>query len=209
MGVLKNGPNGGFSGKAGSVIGSRWKEIEYIRGLPKKRHKAPTASETKNRKRFALTQQLLNPLAGFFALGLMNFSGRMTAHNAVMSLNKNAIRFDGNELHVDYPSLILSYGNLATAESPVLSIVDRVISLKWKELSNRYSRRDDELLFVCYSPELGIALFDVGHTYRDSSKLEMVVPEGFVGQTVEAYMGFCSRDRKRASISIYLGQHIC
>lgn len=42
MGRIKQGANGGFSGKAGSVIGSSWKEIEYIKGRPKVSNKPAT-----------------------------------------------------------------------------------------------------------------------------------------------------------------------
>ncbi len=42
MGRIKQGANGGFSGKAGSVIGSSWKGIEYIKGRPKVSNKPAT-----------------------------------------------------------------------------------------------------------------------------------------------------------------------
>lgn len=35
MGTIRQGANGSFRGKAGSVIGSSWKGIDYIKGLPK------------------------------------------------------------------------------------------------------------------------------------------------------------------------------
>ena len=209
MGVLKNGPNGGFSGKAGSVVGSSWKDIEYIRGLPRLRTSAPKVNEVKNRKKFALTQDWLKELSCFFTIGLMNYSGRMTAYNAAISLNKNAIRFDGEQLHIDYPSIILSHGNLPIDENPVLTITNGQINLKWEAVSNSYLDSNDELLFACYSPERKVAFFSIGQTDRQSSRFEMEVSKFFAGKTVEAYMAFCSRDRKRASISRYLGQHIC
>lgn len=44
MGVIRRGVNGCFKGKAGSVIGSSWKSIDYIKGLYKKRTK-PASEE--------------------------------------------------------------------------------------------------------------------------------------------------------------------
>lgn len=207
MAVLKNGPNGGFSGKVGSVIGSSWKEVEYIRGLPNFRTSAPKANEVKNRKRFALTQDWLMELREFFTLGLMSYSGRMTAYNAVLSLNKNAIHFDGEKLSIDYPSLILSHGNLPMVENPVLTLSPGVINLKWEVRKAKYARDDDEVLFTCYSAAIKRAFFSCGQIYRSSLRLEMEVPGDFAGKTVEVYFAFCSRDRKRASMSRYLGQH--
>lgn len=44
MGTIRQGANGSFRGKAGSVIGSSWKGIDYIKGLPKKRTKGATGT---------------------------------------------------------------------------------------------------------------------------------------------------------------------
>ena len=45
MGILKNGPNGDFSGKAGSFVGYKLNGQDIIRGIPKKRTKKPTQRE--------------------------------------------------------------------------------------------------------------------------------------------------------------------
>ncbi len=37
MGTIRNGANGGFSGEAGSIIGSRWRDLNYSKGVPKVR----------------------------------------------------------------------------------------------------------------------------------------------------------------------------
>ena len=205
MGVLKNGPNGGFSGKAGSVIGSSWKKVEYIKGLPKLRKSPPKANEIKNRTKFALMQEWLGNLRIFFTLGLLNYSNRMTAFNAAISLNKNAIHFDGEQLQIDYPSIILSHGNLAAPEEPVLTISNGLIDLRWKSRNGKQSRDHDELLFACYSEELKQAFFNVGSTSRGTQMLVTELPQEFMGKTIEVYMAFCSRDRKRASMSRYMG----
>jgi len=36
MGSYSKGANGIFSGKVGSIIGSSWRSIDYLKGLPKK-----------------------------------------------------------------------------------------------------------------------------------------------------------------------------
>ncbi|MFB2118987.1 hypothetical protein [Parapedobacter sp. 2B3] len=47
MGIIKKGINGPFKGKAGSVVGSSWKKIDYIKGLQRK--KAPSVRPPLNR----------------------------------------------------------------------------------------------------------------------------------------------------------------
>src|SRR5690606_16534393 len=52
MAILKGGPNGPFSGKVGSVIGSNWRDIDYIKGLTLiKKHK-PSEAQIVQRQRF-------------------------------------------------------------------------------------------------------------------------------------------------------------
>ncbi|WP_157258045.1 DUF6266 family protein [Pedobacter ginsenosidimutans] len=36
MATYSKGANGAFPGKVGSIIGSNWRSIDYLKGLPKK-----------------------------------------------------------------------------------------------------------------------------------------------------------------------------
>jgi hypothetical protein len=40
MAMYSKGANGAFSGKVGSIIGSNWPSIDYLKGLPKKSSKS-------------------------------------------------------------------------------------------------------------------------------------------------------------------------
>lgn len=42
MATYSKGANGTFSGKVGSVIGSNWRSIDYMKGLSKKNSKPST-----------------------------------------------------------------------------------------------------------------------------------------------------------------------
>ena len=59
MAQFNQGVNGAFSGKVGSVIGSNWRDIDYMRGLPKKTSKEPTAKQLGVRARFTVLSQFL------------------------------------------------------------------------------------------------------------------------------------------------------
>jgi len=74
MATLKNGPNEGFSGKVGSVVGSSWKGIDYIRGLPAKRKNKPGTLEKNNRSRFGFVfNNGCIPLSPFMLFALCTF----------------------------------------------------------------------------------------------------------------------------------------
>jgi len=73
MATFKNGPNGGFSGKVGSVVGSSWKGIDYIRGLPAKRKNKPDTLEKITAADSALFNNGCIPLSPFMLLALCTF----------------------------------------------------------------------------------------------------------------------------------------
>ena len=56
MARMTNGINGPFTGKIGAVIGYTVNGIWYMKGLYKKRTKAPTPGELLNQKKFSAAQ---------------------------------------------------------------------------------------------------------------------------------------------------------
>ena len=62
MGKLINGIYGSFEGKVGTVVGSSWKGIPYIKSAYKQRTKKVSEKELANRNKFAMAQAWLKPL---------------------------------------------------------------------------------------------------------------------------------------------------
>ena len=207
MASIKNGPNGPFSGKVGSVVGSSWLDIDYIRSLPKPRQSPPTKDEAANRNKFGFTQKWLNHFASFISIGYMNYSRRMTAHNAALSWNhKNAIKGTAPNLTVDYSSVLLSDGPLQQASNPGIQVVaENKIEIKWEVIYKRKAKTTDELMFIAFCPELGQSFLSIGDAVRSEKKYEMEFPEIFKARNVETYLAFCSVDRKISSRTQYLG----
>jgi len=54
MGTIKKGILGGFSGKVGTVVGSSWKGISYMRSLPLKVRNPRTLRQLDQRSKFAI-----------------------------------------------------------------------------------------------------------------------------------------------------------
>jgi len=54
MGTIRNGGNGAFSGKAGSFIGSSWRDINYIEGLSKLSTKPKCEKQLEQQAKFAM-----------------------------------------------------------------------------------------------------------------------------------------------------------
>lgn len=208
MATFKDGPNGGFSGKVGSVVGSSWKGIDYIRSLPAKRKSKPGTSEKNNRSKFGFVQQWLHPFKPFYTIGFMNFSDKMTANNAAMSWNtKYAARGEAPDFYMDYPSVLLSDGPLQQAINPqMVASGENELTLTWEVLYQKKAKADDDLLFIAYCPELESAYLSLGEVIRSTRKAVVKLPQRFEGMKIEVYMAFSSSNRKLASRSQYLGQ---
>ena len=69
MGTIKKGILGGFSGKVGTVVGSSWKGISYMRSLPLKVRNPRTLRQLDQRSKFAIALGYLKPLNGLLRIG--------------------------------------------------------------------------------------------------------------------------------------------
>lgn len=88
MGTIRNGANGGFKGKAGSVIGSSWKSIDYIKGLYKKRTKPATEEQLVQQAKFRTLMRFLLPITAFIRIGFgQKKEALMTAINVAFKEN--------------------------------------------------------------------------------------------------------------------------
>src|SRR5690606_40822262 len=111
MAILKEGIHGGFSGKAGSVVGycrlGKW----VVRSLPKKsqKNKLGTAAQKERRNQFTEMQHFLKPILEYIRVGF-NKEARtrqMTAHNVAKSYNmRHAFAGDGT---IDCAKVLISY----------------------------------------------------------------------------------------------------
>jgi len=111
MAEFRHGVNGAFSGKVGSVIGSNWRDIDYMRGLPKKSSKEPTAKQLGVRARFTLVSQFLLLIKDAVDRGYSKqYSGKATAFNLAVRANQEALIGTDLDPQLDYAKIIISKG---------------------------------------------------------------------------------------------------
>ena len=113
MGTIKQGILGGFNGKVGTVIGSSWKGITYMRGQSQHVKNPRTAGQIYSRTAFKAVSAALSPIASTLRLTFAKSAGKMSAFNKAVSENykKAIVDLDGTPV-VDYSKLILSKGTL-------------------------------------------------------------------------------------------------
>src|SRR5690606_8816424 len=155
MGVIRRGANGGFKGKAGSVIGSSWKSIDYIKGLYKKRTKPATEEQLMQQAKFTLLMRFLLPLKVFIRIG---YGQRKTDTHTPMNVafQETLVR----TISGDYPDYTLDYSQVRIAEgysgggTESASATGGVLTVTWDTVQNTmYEQKEDDLMYiVLYHP---------------------------------------------------------
>ncbi|MFD2163979.1 DUF6266 family protein [Paradesertivirga mongoliensis] len=207
MGIIRNGANGGFSGKAGSVVGSSWKDVDYIKGLPRKSSKAPTQLQLEQQAKFALAIQTLQPITALLNDGFKGSkTTRASGYNLAMQhLLNNAITGIYPNYTVDYTKMKISKGSLIKPSDIVMLVDAGVLQLSWSVLVSKYGAfADDELTVLIYNPVKNIYLPAEGALRADGA-LDVPLPGDFTGDTVHVFMFFSSRDLTKQSESTYAG----
>ena len=207
MGTIKKGILGGFSGKVGTVVGASWKGIAYMRSLPQKVRNPRTEPQMMQRSKFALTMNFLRPMTGLLRMGWRMYAHRQSPMNAAMSYAiANAITGTYPNYAIDPSKVLISRGSLAPAANASASLASSAITFDWDDNSGTSaSKQTDKALLVVVNPAKSEAVFDVAGAERSEGTQSVTLPAAWVGETVEAYIGFISDDGREVANSMYLG----
>ena len=146
MASIKQGILGGFKGKVGTVIGSSWNGIAYMKGLPQSVKNSKSAAQIVQRDFFREVQGLASQLTAEQLNFLFPSSPKgMTRRNAIvqqLSLDP-IIEADGK--HVDLANLG-TIGNAPIAELPAVTITASRsnLTISWDEENDWRTAHADE-----------------------------------------------------------------
>lgn len=204
MGVLRNGANGGFSGKVGSIIGYHLNGQDIIRGWPKKRTKKAGTAEQQNRDKFALSQTWLKPLLHFLRIGFKNYAPTFQGFVAAKSYNsRNAMQQnEDGSWQVDPSRVLISYGRLPLPQQMEMELVKNEIVITWED--DKYSGYEYAMA-LAHDPKDKKVTGDVSVAKRKSGKAVIPAPHFELGKTFHVYLAFVSYDQTERSNSHYLG----
>ncbi len=195
---------GGYSGKVGPVVGYVWNGKPCVRACPQWVKNPRTAAQMEHRKMFKQEVQLAAKMS--WAVGTtMRDEARangMTAYNLFVKLNQHAFEMEDERLTVDYSSLILSVGNVASVS---------LKSMEWTSdnvLDVRYERGTgssfDHVYLYAYIPDLEQG-FLAAPAYRRDKRVALALPDYYAGHTAHVYLMVQTADG-RWSNSIYAGE---
>jgi len=201
MGKYNQGILGPFTGKVGSVVGSSWKGVNYIKSLP-----GPNASNSeaqqKQRSRFKSVVGLASSLMSNLIRPVWNLSsGKMTGYNLFVKTNMQAFNETGDL--VNYSDFHASVGALPLPGSLIIQDDADVVSgieLSWNdESASGMGNADDKLhLLVMDGEQVHILHTTVK---RSDESLEITLPSA--PGDVHVYAFFGSADEGIFSTDLY------
>ena len=208
MGTINQGILGGFSGKVGNVIGGNWKGIDYMRIKPASVANPRTEGQVDQRTKFFTVLQFLQPLKDFVKVGFKNYAIKMTQFNSVMSYNLlNAVEGDYPEIEIDFESVLLSRGGLASALNPTAAPGEGVINFTWIDNSgDGNAHAYDKAMLVVYNPAKKDAVYITEGVERSTESQSITIPDNYLGDTLFAFISFISEDGKELANSLLVDE---
>lgn len=207
MGTIRNGGNGAFSGKAGSFIGSNWKNVSYIKGIPRLSKKPATQKQLEQRMRFALALGFLTQIRDLMNTTYKTQAGDQTTgmNMALQNVLNNAIVGTYPDLAVDPQHITLSKGSLKEPLDLAILTDDTSLTLNWfVNLSKSSAFADDKLYVLIYHPGRNVFLEFEEVATRGLGTVTITLPNQFVNEPIGVYAFFRQRDNSRFSKSVYV-----
>ena len=208
MGIINKGILGGFSGTVGTVIGSTWKGITYMKSQPAKRSTPPTPAQLDQQAKFAIAMKYVQSMSGLVMVSFRNYAVKMTGVNNAFSYTlKNAITGSYPNYTVDYSMTLVSRGDLPNATTPTATAsANHIITFGWTNNTGiGKAKATDKSILAVYCADFNQTLYTTGSALR-SAGTDTLDATLFAGKQVETYIGFISDDGKDIANSVYTGQ---
>ena len=194
MGKIKQGILGGFKGKVGTVIGSSWNGIAYMKGLPQSVKNSKSAAQMVQRDFFKEVQGLASQLTAEQLNFLFPSSPKgMTRRNAIVQQLSADPIIEADSKHVDLANLS-TIGNAPTAELPEVTITaDRSnITISWDEENDWRTTHADEYptIFVANVTQKKIFLVNSTVAVGASGEQSFSINFDAFGVGSDQYAGF-------------------
>jgi hypothetical protein len=207
MATLKQGILGGFSGKAGTVIGYTRKGVAYIRGLMTSFTPSYIQSLVDQRAKFGIVMKFLRPLTALLRTGFKDESSTSSGFNIALSYTiQHAIKGLSPAFEIDYSKVRICQGNLQGAMNPnAESTVAGKVEFSWDDNTWDFgAESSDKVVLVVYCPSLGKAVTVIGEATRALGTQIVTLPDVFSGLEVQTYIGFCNATETKFSNGEFL-----
>lgn len=210
MGKISQGIWGGFSGKVGPVVGSRWRNICYIRSLAARVSNPNTARQRCQRGKFRTVVGFLKTILPYIQIGFSGYEQNKSAYNAAVSyLMCHAFTGSGEDAGLDFGKVRVSRGSLTPAAGASVSRQGGRVVFTWSDNSGEGdAAADDVALLLVYNKKRGDAIYSLSGTARSDCEASLPLPRGWEADELVVFLSFRSSDGRRVSNSICLNEGI-
>lgn len=203
MGKISQGILGGFSGKVGTVIGSTWKSIHYMRAIATSVKDSRTEKQLIQRSKFLASINFLKTVTPFVRIGYRNYAYRQSEFNAAMSyMLKYAVTGDGEQATIDFDKTLLAQGSLTTATDAAVQVEAGKATFTWTDNSDTGNAvATDKVMVLAYNKDRQETVYNTAAATRADGTAELVLPANWADDTLAVYLAFYSEDGQRVSNS--------
>ncbi|MEP7109656.1 MAG: DUF6266 family protein [Ferruginibacter sp.] len=208
MGTYIKGVLGGFQGTIGTVVGSTWKGIDYMKSRSRNSSKARSQKQLVQQAKFSLLINFVSTISKLLLVGFKDSAIKMTGINSAFAYNyDNAITGSYPAFSLDYSKVLVSKGQLHNAGNPVATAVGNgSVKIDWIDNSGiAMANATDKSMIVVYCRDLNQAVYTIAGADR-STATDTINAGNFTGKTVETWVAFISADEADVATSIYTGQ---
>lgn len=207
MAILKEGINGPFSGKVGSIVGYQLNGQTIIRGLPSNVKGKPTELALINRGKMKAVSKFLTPLKPVIKFGykyLAPAGSRVGPFQTAQSYHfKNAIDFDENTVPYVNPEKALMFrGDLTPLQNVEVKRENDILEFNWDKDINRNC--EGNLVIVAY-PVGGFCDFSNGDAKVSDSTFRWKLDQTAGKENLHIYVGVYNIFQDKLSDSVYCG----
>lgn len=206
MGTIKQGILGGFSGKVGTVVGSTWKAVHYMRALAVNINNPRTEKQQNQRSKFAVTINFAKTMTPFLRFGYKEYSGQQTTFNAAVSyVLKHALKGSGTNVSIDYNKALVTRGSLMPAMDATVTVSGNKAVFAWTDNSGMGDAAlTDAAMLLAYNKDKGMAVYDIAAATRSDAKAELKLPANWSDDALAIYLGFCNENTTNVANSVCL-----
>jgi hypothetical protein len=206
MGKIQEGILGGFQGKVGTVVGGKWRGINYMRSKGAPNRTKFSEAQIIQQARFAFATRFIQPLQALYKIGYRSQIKQKTAINAAMSdIITESIVGQYPDFEIDYAYLRISKGSLRAANSAKVLLQSNQLIFTWdvgEKMPENIASNGVILAAIGSNVFASLSLLDFR---RDAGTGAIHMPSGPSGSVVHCYIGFASASSPEVSNSIYAG----
>jgi len=208
MAKYENGILGKFLGKVGTVVGSTWKNVQYMRSKPGRKSKAASDAQLLQQTKFAKAGEFLRTMIKLVNITFDGVATNMTGFNkAVQYVLKNAITGTAPNFGINYSLALISQGTLPNESDAKAAAGTGAATFTWTDTSgNGLSSPTDKAILVVYCEAVKQSVYTLNGADRSAGTATLIVPAEFKGQPVQTWIGFISADGKEIATSRFTGQ---